>query len=246
MKNENIRHQTPPKWVSGVNKLNNYLTQNFLGGPKLIKMAWVINLHKGLTLFFVLLLMNLFQNFSTEAYLYLALHGSYGFIWVLKSFAFPDKKWEAKTTFAGALFIFVFLSTYWVAPYILISGIFNKTGLSISGQLMSISVIIYALGVALMIASDCQKNITLKLRKGLITDGMFKHIRHPNYLGEIMIYASFATLANHWIPWAILFVWWIMVFLVNMLIIESSLSRFSEWKEYKTKTGMIFPRKIFF
>ena len=48
-----------------------------------------------------------------------------------------------------------------------------------------------------MIASDCQKNITLKLRQGLITDAMFKYVRHPNYLGEMMIYTSFALIVQH-------------------------------------------------
>ena len=35
------------------------------------------------------------------------------------------------------------------------------------------------------IASDAQKYFTLRLKRGLITDGMFRFIRHPNYLGEI-------------------------------------------------------------
>jgi protein-S-isoprenylcysteine O-methyltransferase Ste14 len=242
---ENTKLKNVPKWIFVIDKINNYLMMDLFGGPKIIKMARVINLHKGLTFFFVLFLMNIYKNFSTVSYIYLALHGSYGFIWVMKHFAFRDKKWELKTTFTGALFIFVFLSTYWVAPYILISGVFKKTPLRVSDQLIALSIIVYVIGIAIMIASDCQKNVILKLKKGLITNGMFRYIRHPNYLGEIMIYSSFAMLVGHWIPWVILFVWWVMVFFVNMMIIEESVSRFPEWEEYKRRTGMLLPLKLF-
>ena len=74
---------------------------------------------------------------------------------------------------------------------------------------------------------------------------MFKYVRHPNYLGEMMIYGSYALLVQHWIPWVILAYWWIFVFLLNMLKIEASLSRYPEWKAYKTRSGMLLP-KLFY
>ena len=45
---------------------------------------------------------------------------------------------------------------------------------------------------------DAQKYYTLQFKKGLITDGMFRYIRSPKYLGEMMIYSSYALLANVW------------------------------------------------
>ena len=209
-----------------------------------VKMSWIINLHKGMTFIFVLLLMNIFKNFSLMAYIYLALHGSYGFIWLLKYFAFRDKKWESKTTISGAVFIFIILSSYWIAPFILISCMFSLQATTLPGYLIAIAIILYCTGLAIMIASDCQKNIILRYKKGLITDGMFRYIRHPNYLGEMMIYSSFAIIANHWIPWAVLLFWWVFVFFVNMVTIESSLSRFPEWEDYKRRTGMLLPWKM--
>ncbi len=241
----NIRSQKTPKWALTVNRINNYLSTDLPGGPKFIKMSWVINLHKGLTFFFVLFLMNFYKNFSTVAYIYLALHGSYGFIWIIKHIAFRDKKWESRITVTGVFFIFTILSSYWIAPFILISGMFTLTATPLSGYFIVFAIILYSTGLAIMVAADSQKNVLLRYKKGLITDGLFKHIRHPNYLGEMMIYSSFSILANHWIPWVILAFWWGLVFLVNMIIIESSLSRFPEWTEYKRRTGMIFPRYLF-
>ena len=43
-------------------------------------------------------------------------------------------------------------------------------------------------GVVVMLLSDSQKYYTLKYKKGLISDGMMKYTRNPNYLGEVMIY----------------------------------------------------------
>ena len=42
--------------------------------------------------------------------------------------------------------------------------------------------------------ADAQKYFTLRLKRGLITDGMYRYIRHPNYLGEMMLYGSFAPM----------------------------------------------------
>jgi steroid 5-alpha reductase family enzyme len=44
-------------------------------------------------------------------------------------------------------------------------------------------------------------SITSISRKGLISDGMFKYTRNPNYLGEIMVYGSFVLLVNDWISY---------------------------------------------
>ena len=93
-----------------------------------------------------------------------------------------------------------------------------------------------------MMTADCQKYFTLKYHRGLICEGLFKYIRHPNYLGEVMLYASYALIVQHWVSWAILAWVWIGVFLVNMLQKEASLSRYPEWAEYKKQSGMLIPK----
>lgn len=238
---ETIKKQAAPKWAVAVNGFNTYLSQDLLGGPKLVKIAWAINLHKFLTVFVVGLFMVLFNNYSTAAWVYLALHGTYGFCWLLKHVAFRDHKWETRVTFGGAVFLFLLLATYWIAPFLLISNVLGADRPAPSNWLLAVCIALFVLGVTIMTASDCQKNITLKYKQGLITDGMFKYVRHPNYLGEMMLYASLALLVGHWIPWVVLAYWWTTVFFVNMLIIESSLSRYPEWEAYKARTGRLLP-----
>ena len=55
-----------------------------------MKLNQIINLHKGLTPFVVLGLMAFYKNFSTPAWIYLSLHGTYGILWLLKEKLFPD------------------------------------------------------------------------------------------------------------------------------------------------------------
>ena len=219
-----------------------FMTERFLGGPQVLKFAWVINFQKTGTFFYILLLMNYYQNFSLAACVYLALHGMYGFCWMLKHFAFPDRSWEKKVTISGGLMAFVLvLGLYWVFPYLLISGILGPDQKMASLTVLTAAISVHTLGVVIMMTADCQKYFTLKYHQGLIREGLFKYIRHPNYLGEIMLYASYAMIVQHWIPWAILAWVWIGVFLVNILQKEASMSRYPEWAEYKKQSGMLIP-----
>lgn len=236
--------QEMPRWAKIVNRFNTYLTEDFLGGSKVIKMAWVINLHKFLTVFFIAALMMIFGNTSIVAWVYLALHGTYGYCWLLKHIAFPDRTWETKSTFGGAVFLFLLLATYWIAPYILISSAFDVNYAATPGWLLALCISLHTFGVVIMMVSDGQKYFTLKYRSGLITEGIFKRVRHPNYAGEMMIYVAYALLVQHWLPWVILAYWGILVFYVNILKIESSLSRYPEWEAYKARSGMMFPKML--
>ncbi len=242
---EKTKRQEAPDWAIAINAFNTYLSQDLLGGPRLIRIAWVINLHKFLTPFVVALLMIEFRNYSTAAWVYLALHGSYGFCWLLKHAVFRDPKWETRATFGGALMVFMLLAAYWVAPYLLISDVLGSNRPAPSNWLIAFCIALFTLGLMIMVASDCQKRFTLRYRRALITDGMFRYVRHPNYLGEMMLYSAYALLVQHWIPWVILAYFWTTLFLVNMLMIESSISRYPEWEEYKARTGMLIPWRFF-
>lgn len=227
-------------------KLSNVIyraTGGFPGGPKIIPMAWVINLHKGLSGLFIILLMVFYNNYSISAWVYLLLHGSYGLFWITKHLYFRDNRWEIKLTAGGGIIVFIMLGTYWIAPYLLISSTNQNPGTILILLFASAT---YSLGLFLMLASDFQKHKQLLHEKKLITTGYFKYIRHPNYLGEMMVYGSFAWVSGHWLPWLILFFWWICIFWVNMVQIEKSLSRYPEWRMYHQRTNMLLPWKLFF
>ena len=233
---------------SGVNGLtrtlvaiNKYMSEDFLGGPKVLRWAWVINFQKLLTPVYIALLMYWFSNYATVAWVYLALHGTYSLCWLLKHVAFPDASWEKKVTFGGAAMILAILLLYWAFPYLLISGVLGPDHAAPSNALLTFCISLHTFGVVIMIASDAQKHFTLKYRPGLINEGMFKYTRNPNYLGEMMLYAAYALLVQHWIAWTILIGVWLVIFLPNMLSKDLSLSRHQGWEAYRARSGMILP-----
>ena len=234
--------QTASKYTLTLSKFNDYISKDFLGGPRPFKLSLIINFQKFSTFFFVGGLMIYFQHFSTAAWVYLALHGSYGFCWILKHLIFRDKSWEVPVTIGGGIMSFLLvLGPYWVAPYLLISGILGSDYQHPFNELLMGVIVMHTLGIAIMMVSDAQKHFTLKNQSGLITTGMFKYIRHPNYLGEIMIYSSYALIVGHWLPWVILAWVWLMYFATNIKMKEASMSRYPEWAAYKKGTKYLIP-----
>ncbi|CBH09740.1 hypothetical protein, conserved [Trypanosoma brucei gambiense DAL972] len=221
------------KWLAFID----YAANDLFGGPRPLKAAHVINLQKGGTLFFCLWLMKKSGNYSATAITYTALHGGYGLCWLLKELVFPDPKWQKHITFAGALTIFAsVLGPYW---YIVYNAIMRKAERS-EGALCA-ATLVYLIGLVMMMCSDCQKYFVLKKKKGLITDGFFSRIRHPNYLGEMMIYGTFGFISNHVGSFGVLAWVWVGLFLPFMIQKEASMSRYSEWRAYKSRTGFLLP-----
>ncbi len=209
-----------------------------------MKQKHFIDFHKGITFIYILMLINFYSAFdNTTIWIYLGLHGTYGILWVLKSFIFPDKTWDQKTNFAYGLVILSGLSLYWISPWLIVSGYFNEGDMIVAPNwLISIVIFMFGLGVFLHFSSDMQKHTILKTNPGtLISDGLFKRSRNINYFGELFIYLSFALLAMHWTPILILAVFMIIVWVPNMLRKDKSLSRYKEFEDYKNKSGMFFP-----
>ena len=88
-----------------------------------MKQKFFIDTHKGLTPIFIIFLINYFNQWNNYvAIMYLALHGTYGLLWITKSKIFPDKQWEQNSSIYYGLFIWFGLSLYWVSPYLIVSG----------------------------------------------------------------------------------------------------------------------------
>ncbi len=204
---------------------------------KNMKIKHPINLSKGLTSFFVLGLMSVYENFTVTAWVYLALHGTYGILWLLKDRIYPDKSWEEEISIPMVIFIFFLVCLYWVAPFILISK-----NIVASSPLIGVVVAMNILGVFLHFSSDAQKYYTLKYHSGLITEGFFTRCRNTNYLGEVLIYGSFALLTQHWLPFVILGLFISLLFVPNMLKKDKSLSRYPQFEAYQQVSGLIFPK----
>ena len=100
----------------------------------------------------------------------------------------------------------------------------------------------YVFGIVMMLGQDGQKYFTLKHKKGLITYGWNARCRNTNYLGEIMLYASFNVIAQATIVWQIYVGIWSTIFMQRMICKEYALSKKEGWEEYKQKTWFLLPK----
>ena len=245
-----ITGPTPPRaapaWARLLNRLNHWLLFDLGGGPRPLKFAWLVDAQKAGSLPLIGLLMFCYADHtpaatSTAAFIYLALHGGYGLVWWLKSLAFPDANWQVRITLPSSGVVAVSLGLYWVPAWLLISGTARRDYPLAESLWLGLCVLICLLGCVIMIAADAQKYFTLRVRRGLITDGMFRFVRHPNYLGEMMIYGSFALLVWHWFPIVLFLAIWLGLFGTNMVMKEASMSRYPEWADYKRRSFWLLP-----
>ena len=202
-----------------------------------MKISTFINAHKILVTPAVVAMMAWYDNWSTGAYVYLALHGTYTLLWLLKHAMYPDRSFAEKLSPAiGFFFVFVPLAGYFAAPFLLISRHVTHPPWLIGAVLF-----LYIMGAFLHFGSDAQKYFTLAQRKGLITEGFFRRTRNPNYLGELLIYLAYAILSLHWLPFLVL-AGWFTSFIVRMRRKDRSLARHPEFEAYRKTSGLFLPK----
>lgn len=133
------------------------------------------------------------------------------------------------------------LSLYWLAGWLLISGT-AQPQLSLPAPVwFGLCVFICLLGCVIMVAADVQKYVTLQLQRADHHGHVQVEVRHPNYLGEMMIYGSLALLA-----WTGYRCWcWPITGAAcsptNMVMKEASMSRYPQWAAYKQRSWWLVP-----
>jgi steroid 5-alpha reductase family enzyme len=157
-------------------------------------------------------------------------------LWLLKESIFPDRQWQQPVGWPKAVVGFLVLALYWLAPFLLISS-----GVVPPLPLVAVAIALNSLGVFLHFGSDAQKHFVLKLQPGLIEDGFFARCRNTNYLGELLIYLSFALVAMHWLPYGVLASFGLGVFLPNMRKKDESLARYPGFAAYRERSGLLLP-----
>ena len=210
----------------------------------MLKQKHFIDIHKGMTPIFIIFLISIYSQWTNlDAVIYLALHGTYGILWITKSFIYPDKQWENKTSIWYGLFIWIGLSIYWISPYIIVTGK-HFMPILINNDILYLGFCIsmFVFGVFLHFTSDMQKYAYLKLKPGnLITEEMFSRSRNANYLGELLIYLGFTLIAKDWLPLLGLMLFVFLIWIPNMIKKDKSLSRYPEFHEYSKKSKRFFP-----
>lgn len=204
----------------------------------IIRQRHLVDTHKFLTTFVVLGLMAAYDQWSnTTAWVYLALYGTYGMIWLIKSRTFPDKRWEAPVSIPQGIGLFGTLALYWIAPFLIMQ---NAT--QAPSWYTAICIALYTLGIFLHYTSDMQKHMVMTVHPGtLLREGLWARVRNPNYLGELLIYLGYGLLAMHWLPLAVIFMIVLLIWVPNMRKKDKSLSRYPDYAEYRRKSKWLIP-----
>ncbi len=211
-----------------------------MSGKKFIwRERHIIDAFKGLTAPFVLLVMFWTQSMERyDAWIYLATHGSYGLVWVVKSRVFGDRNWERPLVPFRALLLVTGLGGYWAAPVLLC---LHPSAPPVA--LVGLAVAVFCLGVFLHFVADMQKHMHLAHRPGvLLTEGLWARTRNPNYLGELLIYVAFCLLARHWLPVVLFSAVVGLEWVPNMRRKDQSLARYPAFGPWKEQSGLLFPR----
>jgi steroid 5-alpha reductase family enzyme len=203
-----------------------------------MKLKYFIDTNKGITFVVILSLMAAYHQWQNPtAWIYLAMHGTYGILWVLKSNLFPDASWEKKTSLWFGLVSWGALVLYWIPAWII-----TWKGVTAPPWLLATAVSLNAFGIFFVFAGDMQKFTSLKLQPGtLITDGLFRLSRNINYFGETLIYAAFAMLAMAWFAFIPLAAFILFYWIPNMIRKDKVLAAMPGFQDYKNKTRSFLP-----
>jgi hypothetical protein len=128
---------------------------------RFVPFHYIINMQKGGTLIVLLFLMWYYQNNSLGCWVYAALHGSYGIIWIIKELTFPDKGFRIKIDAITAVLLVYLLGLYWNIGFQMVSGRAEQNPSPIR---IFICINMYVFGVLLMVLTDFQKYLILQFK----------------------------------------------------------------------------------
>lgn len=152
-----------------------------------------------------------------------------------------DKKHEKKMPFFVLFTIWIFVSALYVAQ--VSPMLFRVINNSTDTILPIIGIIISICGIILEAAADKQKSAQKKIRPNMVaTQGLYKIVRCPNYLGEIIFWTgvfvsgitTYAT-AGQWITAIVAYIAIVYIMFNGAQRLERrQMKRYGDNKEYNT------------
>lgn len=145
-------------------------------------------------------------------FLYQRIHNSNGI----------DDRFDKARDNAGLFFMFWTLQAYWtfitVVPVLLLNN-HGELCLNAFSKRDGLGLLIWISGFTMEVVADHQKSVFKKNKKKMdkefITTGLWQYSRHPNYLGEILIWIGTYVFASHGMN-----VWYKMVALCSPVFIS--------------------------
>ena len=210
---------------------------------KFTSLGKILEIHKFLWFPVALFFKFYFNSNTIRSSLMTGFFGSYGILWVIKSKTFPDKTFyynqEYQCNYIESIINFLSISVYFLFPYL---ASINQN--EITEIEVLISVMLFSIGEFYHYVADAQKFYTLKYKEGLITEGLFYNIRHPNYFGEFLMWFSLLILSGYKFILSYIPIIWLSLatILIGIPKKEKSLERYTEFEWWFNHTWSMIPK----
>lgn len=177
---------------------------------------------------------------SERVVLYLALHISYCVWWLVEQLLFPARRLQIfRDTIGWPL---VVVTVLYVGLFFALPGWLAMVNAApLSPYIAALAVVMFSFGSLINTAADVQKTTAKELGAALVQDGSWRRIRHVNYLGDLIRYASFAVLAGSAWAW-LLPISVLLVYLQRIGAKEEALEqRYPEFSSYRSRSWRLIP-----
>lgn len=203
----------------------------------------IVLTHKGLLIPYLALLFLIYQNYSPGMIIYSAFHGTYALIWLFKdAVALGGTSFQTPTSLGSVVTLIPlsFCFYYWL-PWLMASEYANQNPKPTS---IGLALLLFVFGIVLVVGSETEKLNILRLKGGLVSTGFHSASRNPNYLGEMMVYMSFAIILRIWLVFFYLLGAWVVSLGPFIWMKEVSLAKKEGYQKYVNHSYLILP-KIF-
>jgi protein-S-isoprenylcysteine O-methyltransferase Ste14 len=111
----------------------------------------------------------------------------------------------------------------------------------LSPYIAALAIVMFSFGSLINTAADVQKTTAKELGAGLVQDASWRRIRHVNYFGDLIRYASFAVLAGSAWAW-LLPASVLLVYLQRIAAKERALEeRYPGFPAYRARSWRLIP-----
>jgi protein-S-isoprenylcysteine O-methyltransferase Ste14 len=199
-----------------------------------------INIAKATTILCLIALALIYDIHDQRQIIYLCLHISYCSWWLIEQWLFPQRRQQIFTDKIGPitfLVVLLFVGVFYALP-----GYFafvNPNPIAYTTILAALP--LYIFGSLINTAADIQKMTAKSMGASLVDDGIWRSVRHVNYLGDLMRYTSFSIISGS--LWAFLLP--STIFLIYLQRIaqkeQSMIAKYPDFAAYQQNSTRLFP-----
>ena len=161
-------------------------------------------------------------------------------------------EWERKghRYYLARAYLQIFILQGFIISIVLLPFTLSLAQYTSTGSFASIGLIIWIVGFLFETIGDSQLDSWIKNKsthKGMImTTGLWKYTRHPNYFGESSMWLGLACIAlSSSLSYAVilspLLITYLLLFVSGIPILEKKWKGVKEWEAYKKKTSAFLP-----